>query len=145
VLTGVDLRLSRNGRRGCGLLGGGAAQDRLHHHGASVRALEQGRLAARAQTIIGAESSELNFGTVLAGEQVLLKLRGEGRRRRGPFSAIALLSSAMRDHRHRNRSGREAHDRRCTLAHGQRVPFDLNHHLGPYLTRKNSQSTPEQR
>jgi hypothetical protein len=94
-----------------------------------------------ARASVAAEAGELDVG----GEQFLLELRSKCGRGRGPFSAVALFSSAMRDHRHRDGGRREAHDRRCTLAHGQRVPFDLNHHLGPNLTRKNSQSTPEQR
>jgi len=76
---------------------------------------------------------------------VLIELRCECARGRGPFGAVALLGGAMRDHGHRDGGRREAHDGRCALAHGQRVPVDLNHHLGPYLARKNSQSTPEQR
>ena len=55
-----------------------------------------------------------------------------------PMGALALLSSAVRNNRHRNGCRRDARNCRCTLAHGQRIAFDLDHHLGPNFTRTDS-------
>jgi hypothetical protein len=143
MLTDVDLgfgsaRLfSRRGR---------TAQNGLQHHGARIGGVEHGPRATRAQAIRAARSNEFDACVWFSGcEQVLLELRLESGGRRGPFGAVALLGSTVRDHGHRNRSGCKAHDRRCTLAHGQRVPIDFHHNLGPNLARKISQSSPEQR
>ena len=141
VLARIDLRF---GRAGVGARAR-AAQHRLHHHGAGVGVLEQRAGAAGAHALRRAERGELDARVGLGGEQLLFEFSLESVGGGRPLGAFALFGRAMRDHGHRNRSGGETHDSRSTLAHGQGVPIDLNHHLGPNLTRKNSQSTPEQR